>query len=226
LPRAADGRKLCSKVALFPRWSNAVARLAGAVALGAPLGAIALMLIAARSPLVTGQGLSRAQPVPFDHRRHAAAQGLDCRYCHTSVEGSSVAGIPPLTVCLGCHGRAANGPPGLEPLFTAFSSELPIPWVKVNDLPDFVYFDHSIHLAKGVGCTECHGRVDQMAKVRQAAPLTMSWCLDCHRDPGPHLRPKSELTNMQWAGATAELSARLLAEYDVRPRESCDACHR
>lgn len=213
-------------MALFPRWSNTVARLTGAIALGTPLAAIGFLLLIVRTPFITNQDLEVAQPVQFDHRHHAAEQGIDCRFCHVSAERSPLAGIPTVSVCIGCHGQVWNKSPRLEPVRAAFFSEQPIAWVKVHDLPDFVYFDHSAHLAKGVACVECHGRVDQMAAVRQAAPLTMSWCLDCHRDPGPRLRARSDVASMTAPPPTPELSKRLLQEYDVRPRESCDTCHR
>lgn len=206
-------------MALFPRWSNTVARVTGAVALATPLVLVAFLLLAARTPFVTQQSVEVAQPVQFDHRHHSWEQGIDCLFCHSGAERSAVAGIPPVSVCIGCHGQVWNGSPRLEPVRAAFFAREPIRWVKVHDLPDFVYFDHSIHFAKGVGCESCHGRVDQMAAVRQAAPLTMSWCLDCHRDPSPHLRPLPELTHMAWAGPP-------LRRDDVHPRESCDTCHR
>ena len=206
-------------MALFPRWTNTVARVTGGVALGAPLCAVGFLLLIARTPFVTNQGAEVQQPVQFDHRHHAAEQGIDCLFCHGGAERGPVAGVPTVSVCIGCHGQVWNQSPRLEPVRAAFFAERPLPWVKVHDLPDFVYFDHSIHLAKGVGCVTCHGRVDQMAAVFQAAPLTMSWCLDCHRDAAPQLRPGSELTSMTWSGPP-------LARTDVHPRESCDTCHR
>ena len=157
-------------MALFPRWTNTVARLTGALALGAPLVVAGFLLLLARTPLFTRQHVEVEQPVPFDHRQHAWAQGIDCLYCHGGAERSAAAGVPPASTCAGCHTQA--------PL----PVDAPIPWAKVHDLPDFVYFDHSIHFAKGVGCATCHGKVEEMARVVQAAPLTMSWCLDCHRE--------------------------------------------
>jgi len=206
-------------MALFPRWTNTVAKLTAAVALGTPAAAIAFGLLIVRTPFVTHQTVEVQQPVQFDHRHHSWEQGIDCRFCHSAVERSPNAGIPTASVCIGCHAQVWNSSPRLEPVRQAFFSQAPIPWVKVHDLPDFVYFDHSIHLAKGVGCVTCHGRVDQMAAVRQDAPLTMSWCLDCHRDPAPHLRPRRAIADMQWSGAPEPRS-------DVHPRESCDTCHR
>ena len=206
-------------MALFPRWSNTVARVTAAVALGTPLLALALLLVAARTPFVTRESVEVAQPVQFDHRHHASEQGIDCLFCHPGAERSAVAGVPTVSVCVGCHGQVWNQSPRLEPVRAAFFAGAPLRWVKVHDLPDFVYFDHSIHFAKGVGCVSCHGRVDQMAAVRQAAPLTMAWCLECHRDPAPHLRPARELTHLAWTGEPSRRD-------DVHPRESCDTCHR
>ncbi len=169
-------------MALFPRWTNTVARLTGAVALGTPLAAIGFLMLVVRTPLVTNQNVEVAQPVQFDHRHHSWEQGIDCLFCHRGADRGPVAGIPTASVCMGCHGQVWNQSPRLEPVRAAFFAELPIRWVKVHDLPDFVYFDHSIHVAKGVVCSTCHGKVETMAAVYQASPLTMSWCLDCHRE--------------------------------------------
>ena len=213
-------------MALFPRWTNTVARVTAVVSLATPVVALLLLWTFVRTPFVTNQTAEVQQPVQFDHRHHSFEQGIDCLYCHNGAERSAVAGIPTLTLCVGCHGQVWNKSPRLEPVRQAFFARAPVPWVKVHDLPDFVYFDHSAHLAKGVGCVSCHGRVDQMAAVYQAAPLTMSWCLECHRDPAPNLRPKAELTSMLWASADPALGPKLADSYDVHPRESCDTCHR
>ena len=215
-------------MALFPRWTNTVARVAGAVALGAPLAVVALLLLGARTPFVTNQGQEHPQPLQFDHRHHAWEQGIDCLYCHSGAERSAVAGVPTVSVCVGCHGQVWNQSPPLEPVRAAFFASAPIRWVKVHDLPDFVYFDHSIHFAKGVGCVSCHGRVEEMAVVRQAAPLTMSWCLDCHRDPVKNLRPGGEVTNVFWT-PPVDLAAQQVAwakAHNVQSKTSCSTCHR
>jgi hypothetical protein len=237
-------------MALFPQWTNTVARVSFALSLGLPVAAICLLMIYVRTPFVTDERIELAQPVQFDHRHHSWENGIDCRFCHTSVESSPNAGLPPTDRCLGCHGQVWNKSPRLEPVRQAFFTRLPIPWVKVHELPDFVYFDHSIHVGKGVGCVTCHGRVDQMPAVRQHASLTMTWCLDCHRDPAPNLRPKSEITNMLWRSGEHDpelehaeslpdpdrklyasldahaLGQRLLQDYDVHPRTACETCHR
>jgi hypothetical protein len=235
---------------LFPRWTNTVARVSLAFAVAAPIALVFALMMIVRTPFVTGERIEIAQPVQFDHRHHNWENGIDCRFCHTSVETSPYAGLPPTDRCIGCHGQVWNKSPFLEPVRQAYFTQQPIRWLKVHDLPDFVYFDHSIHVGKGVGCVTCHGRIDQMPAVSQRAPLTMSWCLDCHRDPGPNLRPKTEITNMLWRsgahdpaleraeslpGPDAELyasldrealSQRLLKDYDVHPRTSCETCHR
>lgn len=180
-----------------------------------------------RSAWATRQGVIRKQPVPFSHDHHVAAMGIDCLYCHTSVEESAFAGIPPTATCMNCHKLIWNDSPMLEPVRESFRTGAPIEWVRVHDLPDFVYFDHSIHIAKGVGCATCHGRVDQMPLMRQDASLQMEWCLECHRQPERFVRPRSEIYNMTWRADDQEsLGARLVAEYNIESRLSCSTCHR
>ena len=145
------------------------------------------------------------QPVQFDHRHHNADLGIDCRYCHSTVDKSPKAGVPSTEFCLNCHSQVWNESPKLEKVRRSQIEGKPIEWNKVNDVPDFVYFNHSIHVNKGVGCVTCHGRVDKMAAVQKAEPLTMRWCLDCHRNPGPNLRPVSEITNMAWEPPRTQL---------------------
>lgn len=185
-------------MALFPRWTNTLSKVMGAGTLLVPALAVAALWYTARTPAVTNQAVEYEQPVQFDHRHHNWENGIDCRYCHTAVETSASAGIPSTTVCVGCHGQVWNKSPRLEPVRQAFFQEKPIEWIKVHDLPDFVYFNHSAHVNKGVGCVSCHGRVDQMPAIRQVEPLTMQWCLDCHRNPKLNLRPLNEITNMTW----------------------------
>jgi hypothetical protein len=216
---------------IFHRSSNDLARisivaLAGLVAL---LGWLGLTLF--RSRIVTRQSEVVNQPVPFSHNHHTAGLGIDCRYCHTSVERSSSAGIPPTSTCMNCHKQIWTNAALLEPVRASFAKQEPIEWQRVHDLPDFVYFNHSVHVAKGVGCVTCHGRVDQMPLVYQAQPLTMEWCLDCHRDPVKNLRPKDQVFNMKWepdpdpekaAADRAELARTL----KVQSLMSCSTCHR
>jgi hypothetical protein len=187
---------------LFPRWTNTLSRIMGAATLIIPAVGVGGALLIVRTPFITNEHVEIDQPVQFDHRHHNWEQGIDCRYCHSAVETSANAGIPATSVCLGCHAQVWNKSPRLEPLRQAFFTEKPLQWNKVHDLPDFVYFNHSIHVGKGVGCVSCHGRVDQMATMRQEAPLTMQWCVECHRDPSKHIRPVDQVTNMTWKPAT------------------------
>jgi hypothetical protein len=168
------------------------------------------------------------QPIQFDHRHHTRDEGIDCRFCHSQVDKSPHAGVPSSQLCLNCHSQVWNQSPLLDPVRRSFIEGRPITWQKVNDVPDFVYFNHSIHVNKGVGCVTCHGRVDQMPAVEKAYPLTMSWCLNCHRSPEKHLRPLEEVTNMAWAPeGDAELVGQELAvKNQVHTRTSCSTCHR
>ncbi|CAM3317036.1 cytochrome c3 family protein [Corallococcus soli] len=208
-----------------------MSRLSAAMLLAVPAIAIGGLLAYVRSPLVTNQAHPVEQPIEFDHRHHAGDEQIDCRYCHWTVEKSPSAGIPSTTVCMSCHAQVWNKSPYLTEVRKAFFADQPIPWVRVHNLPDYVYFNHSIHVGKGVGCATCHGRVDQMGAIEQAAPLTMSWCLDCHRDPKPSLRPAEFITSMTWAppadkAEAAALADKLYKEYDVHSRTSCSTCHR
>jgi hypothetical protein len=187
-----------------------------------------------RSSWNTGAFVEREQPVQFSHKHHVGDDGIDCRYCHTSVETSSSAGLPPTKTCMNCHSQIWNDSPYLEIVRQSWRENKPIEWTRVHDLPDFVYFNHSIHVAKGVGCNTCHGPVDDMALVYQAKSLQMEWCLECHRAPERFLRPKTEVFNMKWreenktAGELAE-GRRLKEQYAVRHKavmQSCSTCHR
>lgn len=171
-----------------------------------------------------------AQPIPFSHKHHAGDDGLDCRYCHTSVEKAAFAGMPSTRICLTCHSQLYTDAPALAPLHESARTGLPISWVRVYDLPDFVYFDHSIHVNKGVGCVECHGRVDQMPITRLEAPLTMQWCIECHRNPAPRLREASQVFTMLPTAALRKRDpaalARALGLQDTRRLTDCSTCHR
>jgi hypothetical protein len=215
---------------IFHRSANAIARasLVGAGVLAA-LGGFAVLGFS-RSAYNTGQGVTLKQPVPFSHEHHVRGLGIDCRYCHTSVENAGFAGIPPTQTCMNCHRLIWKDSPMLAPVRDSFRSGQPIEWARVHDLPDFVYFNHSIHVAKGVGCATCHGRVDQMQLMRQQASLQMEWCLECHRNPAKFVRPKAEVFNMEWrTDDQAALGAQLVKEYKIRPPQSlttCEKCHR
>ncbi len=169
------------------------------------------------------------QPIPFSHKHHVGDDGIDCRYCHTSVERSSFAGLPSSDICMTCHSQIFADAPMLQPLRDSVERHRPLRWMRVNDLPDFVFFDHSIHLAKGVSCVECHGRVDRLPLMRREASLEMQWCLDCHRDPAPHLRPPDKVFDMAWtppAGFSRAALVQSLHLLDERRRTDCSTCHR
>ncbi len=185
-------------------------------------------MVWARVPSGTGQREPLIQPVQFDHRHHIADDGIDCRYCHTSVDRGPSAGLPSTALCMNCHAQIWNKSPRLEPVRESYFTGQPIPWMRVHRLPDFVYFNHAIHVTKGVGCETCHGRVDQMPAIEQVAPLTMGWCIDCHRNPAPNLRPLDQVTTMGWTpvGDPAALAQELMKRHDVHSRVSCTTCHR
>jgi hypothetical protein len=168
--------------------------------------------------------------VPYSHALHAGELGIDCRYCHNTVEKAAHAAIPPTQTCMNCHAKIRTESPKLEPVRSSYASGMPVEWVRVHDLPDYVYFNHSAHVTRGVGCVECHDRVDTMEVVYQARPLSMGWCLDCHRNPETRLRPKEFVTVMDWEPAEGEtraaLGARLRQEYGLNPSEDCSTCHR
>ena len=184
-----------------------------------------------RSAYATRQAEVREQPIPFSHAHHVGALGIDCRYCHTTVETSSFANLPPTKTCMNCHSQIWLTSPTLEPVRASFRDDKSISWARVHDLPDYVYFNHSIHINKGVGCETCHGRVDQMPLMAQQNTLQMEWCLNCHRNTEKYIRPREFVTAMgyQPAGDQEEIGRRLQKEYniqDVRLLTSCSTCHR
>jgi len=180
------------------------------------------------SPSYTDAGYQPEQPVPFSHKLHAGDLGLDCRYCHSTVEQGAAAAIPPTQTCMNCHGFVATDSKALEPIRTSWEKGTPVEWTRVHMLPDYAYFDHSVHLAAGVGCSSCHGRVDQMDIVAIDQPISMGWCLDCHRDPEPNLRAFDQITYMAWDPATSDYdpNADPQRTRKVNPPEHCWECHR
>jgi hypothetical protein len=184
------------------------------------------------SPYITKQNEPINQPVQFSHEHHVGALGLDCRYCHTSVESSSFAGIPPTETCMTCHSKIWRDSPILEPVRQSLATNQPIPWNRVHDLPEYAYFNHAVHLKKGVGCASCHGRVDKMPLMWKDQPLTMEWCLGCHRAPEKHLRPSDKIFDMSWAAASAkdqlEQGRELIQSnhVPVHRLSDCSTCHR
>jgi hypothetical protein len=210
---------------LFPTWSNTALRLALALIGFGVVGGLAGLFIFVRTPWRRKEFEQLDQPVTFDHRHHTQDDGIDCRYCHTTVDKAATAGVPSTDVCMGCHNQVWNQSPILEPVRRSYFSRMPLRYNRVNDLPDFVYFDHSVHVNHGVGCVSCHGRVDEMARVYQVASLTMNWCLDCHRAPETHIRPLDQVTNMRYR-ADDDHSTVLASELHVRRLTNCSTCHR
>ena len=213
---------------VFPPYSNTIAR---AGLFGVVFGPIALFWTAARfnfSPYVTQVGVPREQPVPFSHKHHVGDLGLDCRYCHTTVEYSSYANVPPIKTCMTCHSRIWKDSPVLEPIRAAYRTSIPVQWTRVNDLPDFVYFNHSIHVNKGVGCATCHGRLDQQPMTWRTQNLEMAWCLNCHRHPERYVRPREAVFSMDYQPPHDQLALgkRLIQEYRIQKLQDCYTCHR
>ena len=211
---------------IFPKWTNKITK----VALGSLLGGLVFIVFVFWywfSPLHLEVGYSPKQPVPFSHKIHAGNLGMDCRYCHYNIEKGAVAGVPPTQVCMNCHTQVKPDSMKLKLIQESWKTDKSVEWVRIHKLPDYVYFDHSAHLTAGIGCASCHGRIDQMTQVRMEKPLSMGWCLDCHRNPEPHLRPLDQITNMEfkpteaWMQIAKEKATRLHP-----PVESCSGCHR
>jgi hypothetical protein len=222
---------------IFHRSFNTISRMSifGAVFILAGAGWV--MSVLGRSSYTTSVNIARVQPVPFSHQHHAGELGIDCRYCHTSVEDSSFAGIPPTKTCMNCHQQIWVGSTMLEPIRESYRTGRSIRWQRVHNLPGFVYFDHSIHINKGIGCVSCHGRVDRMPLIWQEQSLLMEWCLDCHREPEQHVRPRSQVFNMTWEPADEmqasgkpydqlTLGRELVQRYNIRSLTTCSTCHR
>jgi hypothetical protein len=215
---------------LFQRRANSIAKalMAGGALLAA--GAGAALYAAGRSDFWTRVGAPLEQPVPFSHEHHVAGLGIDCRYCHTSVETSSFAGVPPTETCMTCHSQVWKDAPVLQPVRDSFQTGRPLRWTRVNDLPGYVYFNHGIHVQKGVGCAICHGPVDRMPVTWKAQPFYMRWCLDCHREPASRLRPREEVFNMAYEPPKNQTAAGFeLARQNHVSSEGltdCAACHR
>ncbi|MFQ5960265.1 MAG: cytochrome c3 family protein [Candidatus Methylomirabilales bacterium] len=200
--------------------------IAVAVVLLAVLGW--LLTAIERSDYVTQAHVPREQPVPFSHKQHVGGIGIDCRYCHTSVEDSAFAGIPPTQTCINCHSQIWAEAPVLEPVRESFKTDTSLEWIKVHDLPDFVYFNHSIHVKKGIGCVTCHGRVDEMPLVWREKTLHMDWCLECHREPARFVRPREHVFSMDWKPPVPQtvIGKKLVEEYNIQKLDSCSVCHR
>lgn len=215
---------------IFRPYADTVARAVLIGLLVLPFAAIGLAYAFMRSPYVTGEDVVIEQPVPFSHKHHVGELGLDCRYCHDSVEKSSYAAVPPTHTCMTCHSQLYTNTALLAPVRESLAEGKPIRWHKVHRLPDYVYFDHSVHVKHGVGCTTCHGEVETMPLMQQAAPLTMGWCISCHRDPAPQLRPASQIFSTGWKPAKdqAAKGRKLMDELHIDPSHltDCAVCHR
>jgi hypothetical protein len=214
---------------LFPRWANKVVPIGVLFGLG-PLGTA---VIAGFWYYGTAKhfevGYSPQQPVPFSHKMHAGDLGMDCRYCHSTVEKAAVAAVPPTQTCMNCHSKVLASSPRLEAVRQSWEKDEPVEWVRVHNLPDYAYFDHSAHLNAGVGCESCHGRIDQMPTVQQVQPLTMAWCLDCHRDPEKDLRDPKDVTKMGLLEESQKSGHAMPRSKDERapiPPQHCSGCHR
>jgi hypothetical protein len=216
---------------IFHRSTNTISRISIFGALAGVGFLLWVLAIVNRSSYVTGAGVVVAQPVQFSHAHHVGGLGIDCRYCHTSVEQAAFANVPPTRTCMNCHSQIWAQSAMLEPVRASFRDGVPLSWRRVHDLPDFVYFNHSIHVAKGVGCATCHGPVDRMPLMYQYASLNMDWCLECHRNPERFVRPREEVFNMAYEPPAdqAALGARLMKEYGIQEARlltSCSTCHR
>jgi hypothetical protein len=213
---------------IFHRSVNTFSKLslAGLLLVGA--GTILFAMIIGRSSYVTRAHEFVEQPVQFSHRHHVLDDGIDCRYCHTSVETSAFAGIPPTKTCMNCHSQIWATAPILEPVRASFRDDRPLRWIRVHDLPDFVYFNHSVHVKKGMGCETCHGRIDEMPLTLQESTLQMDWCLNCHRNPENYVRPRSEIYTMGYRPPVPQsvIGPQLVKEYGIRPNVTCSTCHR
>lgn len=213
---------------IFHRSANTLSKVSLAGILLLVGGLIGLAMLLGRSSYVTRAQEYVEQPVQFSHLHHVLDDGIDCRYCHTSVETSPFAGIPPTKTCMNCHSQIWQSAPILEPVRASFREDKPMTWVRVHDLPDFVYFNHSIHVKKGMGCETCHGRIDQMPLTKQQNSLQMEWCTNCHRNPQDYVRPREEVFTMGYRPREdqATLGPKLVKEYNIKPSTDCSTCHR
>jgi len=211
----------------FPKWTW-VLRPGVAVAAVGGLVYASVVIYLGFSPKATDVGYMPTQPVPYSHALHVGQLGMDCRYCHTGVEQTARATIPPTQTCMNCHSKVRANSEKLIPVRESYATGMPVPWIRVHDLPDYVYFDHSAHVRRGVGCVSCHGRIDTMEVVFQAKPLSMGWCLECHRSPEKHLRPAEFVTKLDWVPEEDQLAlgSRLRETNNINPPTDCNTCHR
>jgi len=214
----------------FPKWTNRVRPLVLGVAIATPLYGVLLFAYGA-SPQTTDVGYAPVQPVAYSHAMHAGQLAIDCRYCHNTVEDAATAAVPPTQTCMNCHAKIRASSSKMLPVQESYATGDPIPWLRVHDLPDYVYFNHSAHVRRGVSCVSCHGRVDTMEVVTQVEKLSMGWCIVCHRHPERHLRPVEYVTQLAWVPNEDQLTMglRLKKEYNIRGERyltDCSICHR
>ena len=212
---------------VFPKWTWILRPGIAVAVLGGALY-VSLVVFFGFSPKTTDVGYAPEQPVPYSHALHVGQLGLDCRYCHNTVERAAFAAIPPTQTCMNCHSTIRTQSEKLTPVRSSYATGMPVEWVQVHDLPDYVYFNHSAHVRRGVGCVTCHGRVDTMEVVYQAQPLSMGWCLNCHRNPERYLRPVEFVTKLDWVPEEDQLALgkRLRQTNNINPRTDCYTCHR
>jgi hypothetical protein len=213
---------------IFRRSANSFARFTLIVILLLLSASGAIAWLVNRSSYFTRVGEALPQPVPFSHEHHVGGLGIDCRYCHQTVEVAAFAGMPPTHTCMSCHSQIWANSTMLEPVRASYRENVPLAWTRVYDVPDFVYFNHSIHVRKGVGCVTCHGRIDRMPLTMKATSLHMAWCLDCHRQPEKYVRPRERVFDMAWRPQEDQLAmgSRLVKEYGIRRLIDCYTCHR
>jgi hypothetical protein len=230
-PTTADSQATMGRYHyVFPKWSNMLLPTALICAVVVPLYVV-LIVAYGFSPKTTDVGYQPKQPVPYSHELHAGQLGIDCRYCHNTVEHSNRAAIPPTQTCMNCHTQIRKDSPNLKALMESYQTGKPMLWERVHDLPDFAYFSHSAHVTRGVSCVECHGRVDKMVVVTQEQPLSMGWCLDCHRNPAKGVRDPALVTQLGWgtnltAAERAAEGHKWLDKNNLNPTQDCSACHR
>lgn len=214
---------------IFPEWTNKVP-VRASIALTIVAIAIIVGMTYYLTPKYSNVGYQPLQPVAFSHYLHAGQLGIDCRYCHTYVDRSEHSNIPSSNTCMNCHNQVLPDSPALAPVRDSYESGLPVPWVKVHNTPDYVYFNHAVHVNRGISCVDCHGQVDEMDVVYQSQPLTMRFCLDCHRKPEDKIRPLDEVYNLTWTAenkeAQREMGEKFVHDWRVTPPQSCSGCHR
>lgn len=213
---------------VFPKWTNKLPlKIAvGVVLVGAAVTAGAWYYL---TPKYSRVGYQPVQPVPFSHATHAGTMSMDCRYCHSTVEKSWYANLPAANVCMNCHNQVLKDDARLAPIRESAATGKPVPWVQIHRTPDYAYFNHSVHVTRGISCVECHGRIDQMDVVAQAQPLSMSFCLDCHRNPGAKIRPADKITDLGWTNSPEQqaiFGQKAIHDWKVQSLDNCSACHR